>query len=114
VLLINDSLAKSRVSNIMSLFGKSWRKLLSFGANRKEKISIPTRETAEIGDMVIFCKNPPADKDHCNVWQRATGMVIDIDTRTNEASILSDGEIYTIKDEWVGPINLFESPEDLK
>ena len=106
MLFIDTAINISKTGNIMSLFGKPWRELLSLKSKNKEGLTVLAKERVKLGDMVIFCKNPPADQHHCNIWEWATGILIDINLCTGEASILTDGEIYNVGNEWVGPVDL--------
>ena len=101
---------KCELETFMSLFGKPWKEIFSFKKKKNEKTGQEEyilRGDVKMGDMVLFCGNPPADKSHCNIWEWRTGMLIEIDKETLMAHILSDGSIYEIKDEWVGPIDMF-------
>ena len=93
----------------MSLFGKPWKEIFSFKKKKSEKTGEEEyilRGDIKMGDMVLFCANPPEDESHCNIWQWKTGMLIEIDQSTRITCILSEGSIYEIKDEWVGPIDM--------
>ena len=98
----------------MSLFGKPWKEIFSL-RKKIEKLDEDDEshklEEVSVGDMVMFCVNPPEHKDHCNIWQWATGILIDVNRKTREAHILSDGEVYIIKNEWVGPLDMLEGPK---
>lgn len=98
------------LETFMSLFGKPWKEIFSF----KKKKNLKTgqeeyilRGDIRMGDMVLFCSNPPEDKSHCNIWEWKTGMLIDVEPESQIAHILSEGVVFVIKDEWVGPIDMF-------
>lgn len=107
---MNATVFTNDLETFMSLFGKPWREIFSFKKNKNEKTGTEEyilRGDIKMGDMVLFCANPPKDQSHCNIWEWKTGMLIEIDSETQVACILSEGAIYEIKDEWVGPIDMF-------
>ena len=109
-LLMNVAVSSNSLETFMSLFGKPWKEIFSFKKKKNEKTSQEEyilRGDIKMGDMVLFCSNPPADKSHCNIWEWKTGMLIDVDPSSQIAHILSEGTVFVIKDEWVGPIDMF-------
>ena len=53
------------------------------------------------GDLVRFCKNPPREPDHCNIWHFAIGLLLSYNSEINECKILCEGEVHTCDSKWV-------------
>tara|TARA_B100000242_G_C42716270_1_gene334699 strand:- start:1 stop:219 length:219 start_codon:yes stop_codon:yes gene_type:complete len=53
------------------------------------------------GDLVRFCKNPPREPDHCNIWHFAIGLLLSHNSDTDECQILCEGEVHTCASKWV-------------
>ena len=51
------------------------------------------------GDLVAFCKNPPAEPEHCNIWSWGVGIFVE--KEENLCHILCEGKIYVVEDIWV-------------
>ena len=93
----------------MNLFGKDWKEIFRLRTpetGSEETQSKPLRENVSIGDMVMFCSNPPEDHSHCNIWRWSTGILVSVDKSFNEALILSEGKIHKVQKEWVGPLDM--------
>ena len=93
----------------LNLLGKFLRNFILSKEKKEERIEDPEKSYDEgiiLGDMVIFCSNPPEDIDHCNIWQWSVGLVVDVNKETRDVHILSEGKVHVVKDEWVGPLNM--------
>lgn len=57
------------------------------------------------GDLVKFCKNPPEDMDHCNIWEFGVGVILSIDLEKDTCKILCEGTEYSVGSEWIGDLS---------
>ena len=57
------------------------------------------------GDLVKFCKNPPENPDHCNIWEFGVGVILFVDTERKVCTILCEGLVHSVSQEWVGDIS---------
>ena len=80
-----------------------------FFSNKKAK-----GRNTNVGDMVMFCLNPPADPEHCNIWEWATGILIEIDRSTGNVHILHKGEVHEVHEKWIGPPDMLEKIREVK
>ena len=114
---MNVAALRNDLETFMSLFGRPWKEIFSFKKKKNKKTGREEyilRDDIKIGDMVLFCGNPPEDRNHCNIWEWKTGMLLEIEKESRKAHILSEGAVYEIQDEWVGPIDMLGDRSNLK
>lgn len=49
-----------------------------------------------VGDLVHYIKNPPIRATDCGIFQRCFGLIVEIRADSNEAVIMTDGQVCTI------------------
>ena len=54
-----------------------------------------------VGDLVVFCKNPTKNIDHCNVWEWGIGLVVDYKKLEKTVTVFSENRSYTCPEKWV-------------
>lgn len=55
----------------------------------------------EVGNLVVFCKNPPKSVDHCNVWEWDIGLVVAYEKQVGLVTIFSKNKTYRCAEKWV-------------
>ena len=58
-------------------------------------------EGIEVGSIVAFALNPPADPFVCSIWTWQVGLLIDYDQETGKCKVLYEEKVYENDVGWI-------------